>query len=473
VSSPERGYYFETGNSHEPIEGPKTLQETEEDQEHARRLAEHLAFYSEHRIKESERKISTWDRWIPRLEDIDSDPESQVKVMVEIDELGYQMEWTLRKGMEWADFKFLTNSKLGRDEWVAWTDGYIWDGEVHGESVDGEIVNGGVIKPRQGQCIHVLTGRHYEEKLRAKREAQNEAWNRICDRYPNFEDWSLSEEERESGLEKRLTEAQDREDPYVFVSLPIEQGGDLVSLQVPRGNEWAYFTAFMDSFLGEDRWIAGFELYGELTPWIRADVIPLRNQFIIVRMLKEEEIPGMHRPKLTVWVTEMPEGDNDWSQFVQYILCPKPCDPVPQPLTVAEPVTKMEGTQEVRDTRLDTSERMALDLLPRKLRAVPLFQGSVHEARVKGRTKRKVVFWISLADAWGSAMGGKFDPLQTMQFGGQTPLSTEAVCPSVFAETITGEMEGNSRPGPLKDPGTTSSEDEEEDDWIDHNGPPQ
>jgi hypothetical protein len=102
-----------------------------------------------------------------------------------------------------------------------------------------------------------------------------------------------------------------------------------------------------------------------------------------------------------------------------------------------------------------------------KLGVFPLFQGSVHEVRLKGRTRRKVIVKITLADAC-QAMGGQSVPLQKMQIEEQKPLSADG--------TPVGdrsEEELKQRSAKFKTPEASNSEDEEEDEWwIDHSGPP-
>jgi hypothetical protein len=121
-------FYFETVNSKEPIEGPKTLEETIEEEVIAQRVEIYLKGY--HKIEIAPEKKVSWNQWVPRLEEIEPDPETQTTVTAIIEELGETFSWRLRKGLEWADFKFLTNLKIGHSEWEAHMGKAIWDGEA-------------------------------------------------------------------------------------------------------------------------------------------------------------------------------------------------------------------------------------------------------------------------------------------------------------------------------------------------------
>jgi hypothetical protein len=281
--SVERGFYYEAENSKLPIEGPKTLEEVEEERKQEGRVSEHMDFYMKHRIEFKPEVVKDWDRWIPRVEEIDLDPKSQTTVLAGLDDMDYlgEYSWNLRKGMEWADFKFLVNSKLGRDDWEAYTNGYIWDGK---------LCNGRVDRPCEDQRIRVTPEGHQSVKFQRLFDTRERAMERIMKKHPNWNDWALSEEDYEAGLGKKLAEDLEDENPYATGDLPIVFNDGLVSVQVPAGNEWAYFTAFMDSYLGEDKWIACFECHGEIVPWTRAEYVPRRNQYVIVRMLAEEQI---------------------------------------------------------------------------------------------------------------------------------------------------------------------------------------
>jgi hypothetical protein len=395
--------------------------------------------------------VVDWDRWVPRLEEIEPDPKTQTTVLVRLDDLDFcgEFSWSLRKGMEWADFKFLVNSKLGRDDWEAYTDGYIWDGKM---------CNGRVYKPYKSQRIEVTPEGYHSQRSQETLGARTKAWQRIWKKYPHAEDWCLSGEELEEGLNNRLISDFESADSYVIVDLPINYNDGLVSLQVPKGNEWAYFTGFMDSYLGEDKWNAGFEKNGLIIPWIKASVTPRKNQLIIVRFLEEEQMPSSEG-KMRVLIEPDPR---DWAEYLRKIAeCRKAMEQCSQ-----DKGAPLEGESErVSEGRLVMSTKEEKCVVPYTFSELPLFQGSVHEVSLKGRTRRRITFRITLADTCHKAMGGQNVPLQSMQFGEQEPLSLNDSC--LLAQTVLEEPHAN------LDPGITNLEDEEEDEWwIDHSGPP-
>jgi hypothetical protein len=83
--SPERGYYYETSNSKEPIEGPKTQEEIEEENRLEACQEPYLEQYKKHKIGETpiqkEQKKKTWT---PRQVDIEEEEEGSIPVKVQI-----------------------------------------------------------------------------------------------------------------------------------------------------------------------------------------------------------------------------------------------------------------------------------------------------------------------------------------------------------------------------------------------------
>jgi hypothetical protein len=262
-------------------------------------MAEYLGSYK--RTELTPEKTTAWEPWTPRKEEMEENPETQTPVIVTIEESGYTYQWNLRKGMEWADFKFLVNSKIGREDWEAHTNKFIWDGEQ---------CNGRVTKPSKGQRITVRTierwsfkdpfrtktpeQQYRSFKIEEKRKTKSEAWNRLLEIHPNEEAWELSEEEREEARENQVSNDWNSDDPYITVDAPFSN--ELLSLQVPKGNEWAYFTAFMDSRLGEGKWVAGFNRGGEIIPWVEAKFTTKRYQVINVMRTEEKHEPFSWKP---------------------------------------------------------------------------------------------------------------------------------------------------------------------------------
>jgi hypothetical protein len=284
--SRERGFYYAVAQTHVPIEGPMTKEEFADCLECECRTTKHLASYVPFKLASN--KVITWDRWSPRELEVKHDSARHAKVTVNLDDTGEIVEWSLRKGVEWPDFKFLVNSKLGRDDWEAYTEGYIWDGKVHGQvDLEGTVINGSVNRPRNGQSIGVRSKVFSKEES----EARVAVFDKILDGRPEAINWELEEEQGENAKNLDIAPNLSEEDPYVIVELPNLY---LVAVQIMKGNEWAYFSAFMDTHLGENAWIAVFEQRGELIPWFGSSIIPKNDQLVVVRRLKEETPFGGH-----------------------------------------------------------------------------------------------------------------------------------------------------------------------------------
>jgi hypothetical protein len=139
--------------------------------------------------------------------------------------------------MEWDDFRFLANTKLGHDMWEAYCNNAWWNGEVF---------NGCIVRPRNGQEIHVVPhwknpqGKREEEAFTRKKTGlqvtrsfnDSEDW---APKYDNAEEWDLCFRPAD-------------EDPSIIIDYP--DNNEKLILQLPRGNEWAYFESFMNSLWG-------------------------------------------------------------------------------------------------------------------------------------------------------------------------------------------------------------------------------
>jgi hypothetical protein len=190
----------------------------------------------------------TWKVWTPRWEDSEIEAGDQVPVKVVLEELGFTYDWVLRRDLEWQDFRFLVNFKLGHGDWEAELGGDHWCGEV--------LVNGRIIQPFPGQEIRV--SQYWDLKTCQKREKtlkrKQEAWDRISSKLQGHDNWHLDEVPTEDGT----TEPVSNEADYsIAVEFP---GHDKIRLmRIPKGNEWAFFESFVSAKLGEDKWIAGFD----------------------------------------------------------------------------------------------------------------------------------------------------------------------------------------------------------------------
>jgi hypothetical protein len=211
-------------------------------------------------------------------------------VRVQILERAEVLDWKLRRGFEWQDFKFLTNSRLGHDKWRAEFADRNWDGR--------EVSGGRLVNPLPGQEIFVLDlesiskagDQRFLEKIQKKRaklsQERHSYWYYVVDHYKHWNNWEWDEddEEKEEALKNRLGEEIEMESHYVIIELPATE--DLLSMQLPKGNEWAYFTSFMDNYFGENKWIAGFSDGCENVDfWEDASMVPKPFQFIRVRTL--------------------------------------------------------------------------------------------------------------------------------------------------------------------------------------------
>jgi hypothetical protein len=133
ANSVDRGLHFQELVTKLPIEGPMTLEEAQQIEEHARKIKEWEVTREERRvILKPPKPVQAWKQWTPRRieEDIELEEQVPVKAVFEGVGDGDIYDWVLRKGMEWDDFRFLTNSKLGHGAWEAYYNNAWWDGAV-------------------------------------------------------------------------------------------------------------------------------------------------------------------------------------------------------------------------------------------------------------------------------------------------------------------------------------------------------
>jgi hypothetical protein len=111
--------------------------------------------------------------------------------------------------MESADFRFLVISKIGHDNWEAYTNNYWWDCKV---------VNDCIIRPHAGQEIRVTPPEYVSHKLRERFDKRQKAWDRISDQFQDYMDWHLKEEEQEEAKGWLLNEAAEEVDSSIVVA---------------------------------------------------------------------------------------------------------------------------------------------------------------------------------------------------------------------------------------------------------------
>jgi hypothetical protein len=129
--SPDRGFHFVTEHK-ELIHGPKTQEETEEDERYKLGMIEYMKYRNEHRIVVPPAKTGVGrNNWSPRWEDTEIKATDQIPVsmFIHIDEVSDIFDWTLRRDLEWVDLRFLVNSRLGRNRWEASMAGVFWNGK--------------------------------------------------------------------------------------------------------------------------------------------------------------------------------------------------------------------------------------------------------------------------------------------------------------------------------------------------------
>jgi hypothetical protein len=289
--TPDRGFYF-VQEAREPIEGPKTQEEAEEEIRLAQGMIKYMAFREKHwvEIKPNTKENPVWKTWTPRWENMEIGQWERTPVRVYIEELGEFYDWVLRRDLEWQDFRFLVNSKLGHNNWDAILGGNPWRGDV--------VFNGRIIKPFPNQEVRVTFSDEY--KIRKKKEKilarKQEAWDRISMKFQDYDDWHLDEVPTEEGL----TEPVSNDEDY---SIAVEFPGDeeIRLMRIPRGNEWAFFETFVSTKLGADKWIAGFYDGLQEVPWDTADRVPRPGQRVRIFWIKEEtkwDKKGMKEEKL-------------------------------------------------------------------------------------------------------------------------------------------------------------------------------
>jgi hypothetical protein len=206
-----------------------------------------------------QQSVEVWRQWTPRRLEEDFPTKEQVPIRVLFDEFREAEDWILRKNLEWEDFRFLVNAKLGHDQWEArnyCTLGY------------GCLVDGVNVKPRKGQTIRVTRARK-NSACKKWAETRRKFGIQVMDHFQELEDW-LPEREFKSLL--------DEENPTVHID--YSDNGEKLILQLPGGHECAFFESFMNLQWTEGRWIACFYADSRITLWENAVVTPRPGQRI-------------------------------------------------------------------------------------------------------------------------------------------------------------------------------------------------
>jgi hypothetical protein len=177
----------------------------------------------------------------------------------------------LRRDLEWADLRFLVNSKLGHNRWEVDMAGSFWNG-FDRTPLPGQRIS---IFPLQSE----KACRKFEKRLKGKQEA----WERVNATLQAYEDWHLDEVPTEEGA----TEPVSNEEDY---SIGVEFPGDeeIRLVRISKGNEWAFFDTFVSVKLGEDEWIAGFDDRFGGVPWDANDRVPRPGQRVRIFWVKEK-----------------------------------------------------------------------------------------------------------------------------------------------------------------------------------------
>jgi hypothetical protein len=246
-------------------------------------------------------------------------------------------------------------------------------------------------------------------KAQEKTKKKVDTWERLLDYYPEMRNLEIDEEDREEAERNKVCGDLDVENPYLTISAPFDDQ-DILMLQVPKGCEWAYFVAFMDSRLGEDEWVAGVLEGGAIIPWSKADFVP--KKFQLIQVLTALEI---HRDFVWPSIPTIPfKTDKEDTQVDEA-----------QKSETPRKEEKEIGTQKQilygRAIEKPSSNSDKTSQVTQRFDFVPEQVYQALRARPKGRTRKKWVI-ITLADAFQPRMGGKTVPLQEMQIKEQKPL---------------------------------------------------
>jgi hypothetical protein len=251
----DRGLQFVTTNTKELVEGPKTQEEANKEALKEQLMVTYMEFHEQYQLKSVPMKENpVWPTWTPRLEEIERDKWELTTVKVHLDEIGLTCHWKLRRNLEWQDFRFLVNSKLGHNRWETTLGNTPWEGDVWSD--------GRIIKPFPGQVLTVVTRDGLARKKEKTLKKKQEKWNDVTEFLQDVSNWYLDYDLMEDfpGIP-----VADEDGFYVLVEFPNKKGNTL--LQLPRGSEWAYFESLVSTELGEDKWIAALTDGIQPLPW--------------------------------------------------------------------------------------------------------------------------------------------------------------------------------------------------------------
>jgi hypothetical protein len=426
---PERGLVYVECSSGLPIQGPKTRDEVE-DEEIATQASKKYFSGNHQQPKLSTPETQKWLPWTPRPEDEDEIPEKdRVPVRVQIRETGELLDWVLRKGKEWPDFKHMVNARLGHDEWDAWFEDQQWSGETS---------SGRLTKPKMNQEIRVVpigflggngltsvvkkgitkwftpAGKEvplppstFVSKNIHLQQRRSQAWELISEANIPISDWdtdiSLQEHFRSLG------------NKFVGAEIP-NKSGCYLNVQLPEESEWAYFVSMIDNLLGEDNWIAVIANDLGISPWVSADRSPRRNQKVRLFYTDEQQLKDQLQrleekfdPKPFVW--DCPGVDSE-ETFEE-----EPKEDTRDDRVEVTPSTKTRTKKTVPSSSKSWSQ------LP-WYKLEEAFEIPVEGNPVRKKKRKKIPFTLSLSDAYNLGMGGTLIPLQQMLIWGiRTPLS--------------------------------------------------
>jgi hypothetical protein len=377
---PDKGLQRANAITKEVVEGPKTQKEAEEEARMEQQMAECLEFWKQHRVElTSKEDPPEWPKWTPRWEEIEYEKWKITPVKAYLDEICCSFNWNLRKNLEWQDFRFLVNSKLGHSRWVAMMAGVPWMGDV--------LSAGRIISPFPGQALTVLTLETLSHKQEKTLKKKRERWDQVVESQRDVSEWYLDYDIMEDFPD---TPVIDEDGFYVLVEYSHNNRNRLI--QLPRGTEWAYFESMISTDLGEDQWIAAFEQNGSLCSWEDRAITPRPGQLIRVFPLKDGE-RKVEQPMVGLIVR--PEGVR--------------VEEAPAGAVSGKVGGAATGTRVTRSAPAAEKCRVSNSFLK------------------PGRRKKDIYFMIPLKSIQDYARrvrtGGMVVPLQEMQIGERQPLS--------------------------------------------------
>jgi hypothetical protein len=252
------------------------------------------------------------------------------------------------------------------------------------------------------------------DKNKILSEKRRRAWEQIISSGLKIDDWFLDEVSRDWAKTQSEGKGEGR---YIMLEFPNARRGTYLLLQLPDGNEWAYFTSIVDGSLGENKWIAAFLTERDLVPWLDASQTPRKFQRVRLFFLDEqplteqlEKIEERSRPVPFMWSPPEVELEQQQSEDEEF-------DDEPQPdledMDSEEPPKASETPGPIKK-RWSQMSWQTLEKALEEAREV---------SPVRKKKKKKVPFCLSLKDAYHLGMGGNLVPLQQMLIWGQKPLS--------------------------------------------------